>query len=94
MIEFLSKFMKVDSKSINIFSIVFEDNSRALQLALQPKYRLRTKYICIKYYHFRQFIKNRTISIQAIGTNDQQADILTKLLVKEKFETFRKLIIG
>ena len=93
-IEFLNKFIRIDSKSINTYSTVFEDNNGALQLALQPKYRPRTKNICVKYHHFRQFVKNKTISIQAIDTSDQEADIMTKPLAKEKFEKFRKLIIG
>ena len=94
MVDYLNKFMKIDSKTINTFSTVFEDNSGALQLALEPKYRPRTKHICVKYHHFRQYVKNKTISIQAIGTEEQQADILTKPLAKEKFERFRRLIMG
>ena len=94
MVEFLNKFLKIDSKKINTFSTVFEDNSGALQLALEPKYRPRTKHICVKYHHFRQHVKNRTISIQAVSTDDQQGDILTKPLAKDKFEKFRRLIMG
>ena len=94
MVDFLNKFLKIDSKRINTFSTVFEDNSGALQLALEPKCRPRAKHICVKYHHFRQCVKNKTISMQAIGTDDQQGDILTKPLAKDKFEKFRRLIMG
>ena len=94
MAEFLNKFKKIDSKTINSYSTVFEDNSGALQLALEPKYRLRTKHICVKYHNFRQYVKNGMISIQAIETEEQQDDILTKPLPKEKFERFFRLIMG
>ena len=52
-VNFLNTFIKIDSKAINIFSTVFEDNSGALQLALEPKYRSHTKYIYVKYHHLR-----------------------------------------
>ena len=64
----------------------FEDNARNLQLTNEPKH--------IKYHHFRQYVKNRTISMQAICTDDQQADIFAKPLAKDKFEKFRRLIMG
>ena len=94
MVDFLNTFIKIDSKAIKRFSTVFEDNSGALLLALEPRYRPHTNHICVKYHHFRQYVKNRTISIRAIGTDDQQADIFTKPLAKEKFEKFRVLIMG
>ena len=94
MVDFLNTFIKIDSKAINIFSTVFEDNSGALQLALEPKHRPRTKHTCVIHHHLRQCVKNRTISIQAIGTDDQQANIFAKPLAKEKFEKFRALVMG
>ena len=45
--------------------------------------------MCVKYHHFRQYIKKKVISIRAIDTNDQQADALTKPLALEKFKKFR-----
>ena len=93
-IDSLNRFIEIDSKTIDTFSTVFEDNNGALQLALEPKHRPRTKHTCVKYHHFRQCAKNKTISAQAVGTEDQQADIMTKPLAKDKFEKFRKLIMG
>ena len=93
LIEYLNSFIKIDSKTISTYSTVFEDNNGALQLALEPKYRPRTKHICVKYHHFRQYVKNKTISIQAIDASDQEAGIMTKPLSKDKFEKFRKLIM-
>ena len=76
MIEFLNTFIKIDSKLIITYSTLFEDNNGALQLALEPKYRPRTKHIYVKYHDFRKYVKKKTISIQAIDTKDQQADIM------------------
>ena len=94
MIDFLNKFATVDSKTINTFSAVFEDNSSASQLALEPRCRPRTRDTCVKHHHFSQHVKNKTISMQAIGTDDQQADAFTKPLAKEKFKKFHRLLMG
>ena len=52
-IDFLNSFIKIDSKAINTFSVVFEDNNSALQLAIESKYRPHMKHICVKYHYFR-----------------------------------------
>ena len=93
-LDLLNKFIRIDNKEINTYSTIFEDNAGALQLATELKYRPRTKHICVKYHHFRQHVKNKTIYIKAINTNEQQADIFTKPLSLEKFKKFRKLIMG
>ena len=84
--------MKISNKEINTFSILFEDNAGALQLATELRYRPRTKHICMKYHHFRQFVKNKIINIRAIDTNNQEADVFTKRLPLDKFHKFRQAI--
>jgi len=93
-IEYLNDFISLSDKQINTYSTIFEDNAGALRLAVEPKYRPRTKHICVKYHHFRQYAKNKTITIKAISTNEQQADIFTKPLALDKFRKFRKDIMG
>jgi len=75
-------------------STVFEDNNGALELAKEPKYRPRTKHIAIKYHHFREHVKNKTIRIAKIDTKEQLADTFTKPLEKLQFENLRKAIMG
>ena len=94
MIELLNALIKIDSKIIRSYSTVFEDNNGAFKLSLEPKHIPRTKYTCVKYNHFRKHFKNKVISIQAIDTDDQRADVMTKPLAKDKFEKFRQLIMG
>ena len=73
---------------------MLEDNDEALQLALKFKRRLQSKNACVKYYYFRQSSKNNKISMQAIETDYQQADIMITPLHKENFEEFRNLVMG
>jgi Reverse transcriptase (RNA-dependent DNA polymerase) len=72
----------------------FEDNSGALEMARTPKMRPRTKHMNIKYHHFREAVEDGSVTIHAINTLDQLADICTKPLPQELFERLRKSIMG
>jgi hypothetical protein len=72
----------------------FEDNSGALQLARLPKMRHRTRYINIKYHHFREAIAKDRIAIEHVSTTNQLADELTKNLPRDLFVRLRKVILG
>ena len=90
----LAKVLRVSSKVPITHSSVFEDNNGALELAREPKYRPRTKHIAIKYHHFREHVKNKTIKVLAIDTKEQIADIFTKPLEKASFEYLRYKLMG
>ena len=66
----MNQFIKINNKEINTYSTLFEDNAGTLQLATEYKFRPRTKHMCVKYHHFRQYVKKKVISIRAIDTND------------------------
>jgi hypothetical protein len=72
---------------------VFEDNSGALEMAIAPKIRPRTKYINCKYHHFRAHV-GKTISIHKIDSDKQLADGLTKPLEDVSFIRFRDAVMG
>ena len=74
----------------------FEDNSGALELVKVPKMRPRTKHINIRYHHFRSFTDgdNPKITVHAIDTEDQLADLFTKAVRSDLFYKFRKSIMG
>ena len=80
----------MNNKEINTYSTLFEDNAGTLHLATEPKHRPSTKHACVKYHHFRQYVKNKIISIRAIDTKDQQAEVFTKPLALDKFRKFRQ----
>jgi histone deacetylase 1/2 len=71
----------------------FEDNSGALEMAVTPKIRPRTKYINCKYHHFRSHV-GKTITIHKIDTSEQIADLLTKPLEEASFCKFRDIVMG
>ena len=56
---------------------VFEDNSGAIEIATNHKWRPWTKHLNCHLHHFWSYVPHR-ISIQHIPTDKQPADILTK----------------
>ena len=59
---------------------VFKDNVGVLELANTPKLRPRTKHLAVQLHHFRQYILNKTITVDKVDTKYQRADIMTKAL--------------
>ncbi|MGH7954849.1 MAG: Ty1/Copia family ribonuclease HI, partial [Gloeomargaritales cyanobacterium] len=72
----------------------FEDNAGALTLAHTPALTLRNKHIGIKYHFFREHVRDGTVAIKKVDTNDQLADIFTKGLSQPKFCRMRFLLQG
>ena len=73
---------------------VFEDNSGALEIATVHKMQPRTKHMNVRYHHFREFVKSGEIVVEAIRSQWQLADMLTKQPTKELFLKLRKLLMG
>jgi hypothetical protein len=84
----------VHSKTTKVHCKVFEDNSGAVEIAKFPKYRPRTKHLNIRLFHFRGYVDRSEITIHAIKSEDQPADILTKPLNEVLFVKHRKQING
>ena len=73
---------------------IFEDNNSCIALAKAPRMNPRTKYIALKYHHFRSYVSSKLVSIHYIATADQPADIFTKALEEKQFIHLRKKICG
>ncbi len=65
------------------------DNRSAVRLSYNPEYHQRTKHILVKYHYTRQKVNEGKNKIKYIPTEDQLADILTKLLTGPKFTKLR-----
>jgi len=78
-----------------IQSTCFEDNNGALGLALTPRLTPRTKHIGVKYHFFKSKIgEGKGIVIRRVDSAEQKADIFTKGLSQDTFESIRKLLMG
>ena len=97
LMQLLTEVNKVFSLNLptpEVHCKVWEDNNGCITLAQSQKFSPRTKHIAIKYHHFRQHVKDGTISIVAIDTKEQTADIFTKPLDKSLFVHLRKKLCG
>jgi hypothetical protein len=76
-------------------SKIFEDNNACIVLAtMETQFKPRTKHISLKFHHFQDQICNGLLEIIKVGTNENLADIFTKLLGHLKFQDLRCLLIG
>ncbi|KAL4089167.1 hypothetical protein QTP88_024231 [Uroleucon formosanum] len=65
---------------------------RLSKIVKNPEFHKRTKHIDVRYHFIREKYEDGQFQLQYIGTEDQIADILTKPLVKERFEKLRSAI--
>lgn len=79
---------------VTVRARVFEDNNGAFLLATGQRITNRTKYYTVKWHHFWHHVRVGNIEIIKIGTLMQRADILTKGLTRELFESIRKMNQG
>jgi len=79
---------------------VFEDNQAAYLLATNQQLSVRTKYFCVKYHFFWQFVHHEEknpdgwLEIEKCATELMNADYLTKGLVRVKYEGNRERTQG
>jgi hypothetical protein len=82
----------LDSKEQLATTIIFGDNQGAIQLARNPQFHARTKYIDIQYHFVKGGQANGEVDVQYTLTERQIADGLTKALPKDAFVKFRKAL--
>ena len=73
-------------------TVLYEDNQEAIALAKNPTNHARSKHIDIRHHYIRQEVSAKNIEIAYCSTVDMVADVLTKGLSKEKFQTLRKML--
>jgi hypothetical protein len=73
---------------------LFEDNSGAIEIATNKKVRPRTRYMNVKWFHFRHYYEQGAISILPCSSEQMTADFLTKPLDLASFERHRRSVNG
>jgi len=62
----------------------------AISLAKNPIFLARTKHVEIHYHFIREKVLQGEINLKHIKTEQQIADLFTKVLCANKFESFRQ----
>ena len=79
---------------------VFKDNQSVFLLATNQQWSVQTKYFCVKYHFFWQYVyheeknPNGWLMVHKCAADLMNADYLTKGLVRVKFEADRKRVQG
>ena len=92
--EMKGKGFNVLDHKVKVNCIVFEDNSRATEMAVVHKWRPRTKHLAMKLHHFLSYVNSGEISVHKIDTSLQLADVLTKPINTKLLKYHRKTIMG
>ena len=92
--EMAAHGIKINHATPKVKCKVFEDNSGALEMAKEHKYRPRTKHLNNRLHHFRDYVSRQEITIHPIGTLDQNADYLTKPLNEVDLKRLRLKVMG
>ena len=70
--------------------MIHYDNQSCIQMSMNPVFHDKTKHIEIRYHYIRDMMQKGVVELQYVRTNDQTTDVLTKPLLRTKFEHFRR----
>ena len=70
-------------------TVIHCDNQSFIKLLVNLVFHDRSKHIDIQYHHIKDCVQRKIMLLQYIPTEDQDADILMKVLTKRKFEYHR-----
>ena len=71
--------------------VVFCDSQSAMDLSKNSMYHSRTKHIDVRYHWLRLAIEEQMLQLDKVHTDDNVADMLTKVVPREKLELCAKL---
>ena len=78
----------------NTPSIIYEDNAACIKFAESLRVKPRTKHVEIKYLYIKQLVSWGQVVMVKVGTDNQLADYLTKVLDKTKHSRFSSAALG
>ena len=66
--------------------VLYSDNQSALQLAQNPVYHGRTKYIDVRYYRIRELMEEGEVKLVKVHTKENQSNALIEVLSRDSFQ--------
>jgi hypothetical protein len=76
-------------------TVILCDNTSTIKLSKNPVFHGRCKHIGVRFHFLRDLVNEGTLRLEHCGSQEQVADIFTKPLKRETFESLRhKLGVG
>ena len=72
---------------------IYYDNTSAINISKNLVQHSRTKHIEVRHHFIREFVKDGTLTLEFIHTDDQKVDLFTKPLDRKRFEFLRQNIV-
>jgi hypothetical protein len=69
-------------------TMILCDNQSCIKMTNNHVFHDKSKHIEILYHYIHDMVQRGAIKLQYVSTNEQVADVLTKLLSRVKFEHF------
>ena len=66
---------------------MFIDSQSAIHLAKNSALRSKTKHIQLRYHFIRSVLEDGQLKLEKIHTNENPADMLTKVVTREKLNS-------
>ena len=81
--------MKGIKEEITKPTILYCDNTSAINISKNPMMHGKIKHIVIKYHYVRELVEDKQVKMEYINSKEQIVDIFTKPLPKDAFEYLR-----
>ena len=72
--------------------VVHCDSQSAIDLSKNAMFHSRLKYIEVRYHWIRLVVEKRLMQLRKIHTEKNSADMLTKVVTKEKLELCARIV--
>jgi hypothetical protein len=69
---------------------IYCDNTSVISISKNPMMHSKTKHIPIKYHFLWEYVAEKNIRVEYVGTKEKVAYIFTKPLPREAFEYLRQ----
>ena len=79
--------------NVNIIPTIYGDNQSSIHLSKHDSSHQRTKHIDITHHFIRDHVRANDVVIVWIPTEQQQADLLTKMLPTTRFKILRDMLV-
>jgi hypothetical protein len=70
-------------------TLIYWNNQSCVKLSKNPVFHNKSKHMEIKYHFIRDMVQKGAMELRYISTDEQIANILTKLLSRVKYEYFK-----